>query len=56
MPPILIGVALATGAIVAVRFVRREWKRVNLELDASRSASGSATLRRDPETNVWRPK
>jgi hypothetical protein len=56
MPPILLGIALATGAILAARIVRREWKRVNQELDAGRSETGSATLRRDPKSNVWRPR
>jgi hypothetical protein len=56
MPPVLLGVALATGAVLAARLVRREWKRVNRELEAARSEPGSATLRRDPDSNVWRPR
>jgi hypothetical protein len=56
MPPLILGMTLAAGAaLIAARIVRREWRRVNRELDLGRSVPGSSTLRRDPETGDWRP-
>lgn len=57
MPPLILGMTLAAGAaLIAARIVRREWHRVNRELDMARSAPNSSTLRRDPKTGVWRPE
>jgi hypothetical protein len=57
MPPFIFLVAIATGAVVAGRALRREWNRVNRELDGLKTAAAEATtLRRDPMTGVWRPE
>lgn len=49
--------AAAAAALVGVRFLRREWQRINNDLDRVRAtdARPSATLRRDPKTGEWRP-
>jgi hypothetical protein len=61
MPP-LVAAALATSAAaVAARWLRREWRRVNAELDRAEAAAKVPakdevpTLRRDPKSGVWRP-
>lgn len=60
MPP-LVAAALATSAAaVAARWLRREWRRVNAELDRAEAArvppkDEVPTLRRDPRSDVWRP-
>jgi hypothetical protein len=60
MPPfILIGAGIL-GAVALVRFFAREGRRVNRELDEARQskmddASGIPTLRRDPNTDTFRP-
>ena len=60
IPPLIAAVAL--GAVVVGRWVKREIDRVNEELDSLRTAkpaeavdrSHLPTLRRDPETGEYR--
>jgi len=33
MPPVVLALATVTGAIVTARFLKKEWQRVNNELD-----------------------
>jgi hypothetical protein len=62
MPPILLWTVGIVGAIVLVKFIRREHQRVNDELDQARMAPVKSnaeraqhpTLRRDPRTGVYR--
>jgi hypothetical protein len=62
VPPLLILTAL--GAAAVGRWVVREFHRINAELDAVRTANEAGpidrsrlqTLRRDPETGVYRPQ
>ena len=65
MPPIAVPplVALAAlGAVIVGRWAVREFRRVNAELDAIRTAeapidrSHLPTLRRDPVTGEYRPQ
>jgi hypothetical protein len=60
MPQALLMVLGAIGAAIAARFIAREWRRVNDELDRTRTATvdareGIPVLRRDPETGIYRP-
>ena len=50
----LLPIAAAAAAVI---FVRREWRRINSELDRVRARSGRpvGTLRRDRVTGEWRP-
>jgi hypothetical protein len=50
------------GAVVLVRLINREWRRVNAELDrvnpgrvSESERAGIPTLRRDPATGEYRP-
>ena len=65
MPPLVISplVRLALGAVgtgVALRWVVKEVRRINEELDRVKAGSdpavrqGLPTLRRDPRTGEWR--
>ena len=65
MPPLVISplVRLALGAVgtgVVLRWVMKEVRRVNAELDLVKAGSdpavrqGLPTLRRDPRTGEWR--
>ena len=52
----------AVAAVVVVRLLKREWQRVNGELDRARPARVTdperarlPQLRRDPSTGVYRP-
>ncbi|MFN8829714.1 MAG: hypothetical protein ACK50Q_09425 [Labrys sp. (in: a-proteobacteria)] len=56
MPPVLAILATATGVFVAARYLKREWERVNRELDAAEPipVKTTPTLRRDPHTGEWR--
>ena len=65
MPPLVISplVRLALGAVgtgVVLRWVVKEMRRVNAELDRVKAGSDPAvreafpTLRRDPRTGEWR--
>jgi uncharacterized lipoprotein len=56
MPPVLATAVTIAAAIVVVSVLRREWQRVNRELDAVPvRVKDSHTLRRDPVTGEWRP-
>jgi hypothetical protein len=62
IPPLVKWAAVALGGAAAVRWVVKEIRRVNAELDRVRvtPATDSAdrgrlpTLRRDPKTGEWR--
>jgi hypothetical protein len=67
MPPIAIPpqVAVAAlGTVIVARWVVREYRRVNAELDALKAARAAdavdrarlPTLRRDPVTGEYRPQ
>jgi hypothetical protein len=53
--PIILTFATAAGAVMALRLLKREWNRVNREIDAAEAAPGP-TLRRDPATGEYRPR
>lgn len=65
LPRLVIWTAGTVGAAVLFRVMRREFQRVNDELDAIRLQPAPAeaqaepherhTLRRDPRTGVYRP-
>jgi len=49
------------GATVVARWLMREARRINAELDAARAQPAGhdgerPSLKRDPETGVYRPK
>ncbi len=50
-------VAAIAAAFVGYRFLRREWQRINRDLDRVRAGGDAAhgTLRRDERTGEWRP-
>jgi hypothetical protein len=54
MPPLL---PLAALSVYGGRWARREWRRINAELDQVRPTTPAEhpVLRRDPETGDWRP-
>jgi hypothetical protein len=62
--PTLVAWALgAIGAVFLVKIARKEWRRVNAELDRARPVrvtdperAAMTELRPDPETGVYRPK
>jgi len=67
MPPLAVpplAAAAVLGAVIIGRWAMREYRRVNAELDALRTAKARAptdwshlpTLRRDPKTAVYRPE
>ncbi|MBI3699325.1 MAG: hypothetical protein HY242_02615 [Afipia sp.] len=61
MPPLILIAAGILGGAVLVRFVAREARRVNRELDEAREAKlgereGIPTLRRDPQSGAFRPE
>jgi hypothetical protein len=58
MPPVVLALATVTGAIVTARFLKKEWQRVNSELDRAEKVRTEkpVTLKRDPVTGVWHPK
>ncbi len=62
MPPFLLLAAAAAGAVFGVKAIKREWARVNRELDqadrdaARRDQDARPTLRHDPKTGEWRPQ
>lgn len=63
LPRIVLWTAGAVGAYALARFVQREYRRVNEELEAARLSPVASraererhpTLRRDPRTGVYRP-
>ena len=60
---IVLWTAGAVGAYAVMRFVKREYDRVNQELEAARlqpvankaERDAHPTLRRDPRTGIYRP-
>jgi hypothetical protein len=61
MPPLMLWIAGAVGATVVARWLMREARRINAELDAARTQPAGhdgerPSLKRDPETGVYRPK
>ena len=62
MPPFMLWLAGAAGAAVVARFLIKEARRINDELDAARAGSVGEpaakphNLRRDPESGVYRPQ
>jgi hypothetical protein len=62
MPPVIMWMLGAVGAAVLVRWLAKESRRINGEIDAVRAASVAeaagerASLERDPDTGVYRPK
>ena len=60
MPPFILIAAGVLGGAALVRFFAKEGRRVNRELDEARQSkldekSGIPTLRRDPDTDTFRP-
>lgn len=62
LPPIIAWTLGAIGALVVVKLISREWRRVNDELDQARPVRVTdperarlPTLRRDPVTGEYRP-
>jgi hypothetical protein len=63
MPPLMLWIAGAVGATVVARWLMREARRINAELDAVRAQPAGRdphgerpSLKRDPETGIYRPK
>jgi hypothetical protein len=62
MPPVVLWIVGAVGAAVVVKWLAREGRRINAELDAARaqaagdSTAGRSKLERDPRTGIYRPK
>lgn len=62
MPPFVVWTLAAIGAAALVRFLIKETRRVNAELDAARAdtvarpAEPIAKLVRDPLTGQYRPE
>jgi hypothetical protein len=63
MPPVILWALGAVGGFAVVRWLAREGRRINEELERARTAhvaEGAAgeripTLRRDPVTGTYRP-
>jgi hypothetical protein len=62
MPPVLIFVLGALGAVFAAKLISKEWRRANDELDRARTDAATAEsretlpkLQRDPVTGEYRP-
>jgi hypothetical protein len=62
LPPVIAWTLGAVGAVFISKLLAREWRRVNAELDAREQATASMrpqefpTLRRDPQSGVYRPE
>ena len=61
MPPVILWIVGAFGAVVVGKWLAKEARRINDELDATRSQRSEAhgtrqSLERDPDTGVYRPK
>ncbi len=62
LPPVISWTLAAIGVTALAKVLAREWRRVNAELDAcARAAEPVArdelpTLRRDPQSGVYRPE
>jgi hypothetical protein len=61
-PPVIAWTLGAVGAVFMSKLLAREWRRVNNELDGQARAAEQVrpqeirTLRRDPQTGVYRPE
>jgi hypothetical protein len=61
LPPVIGWTLAAIGAAALSKVLVKEWHRISAELDAREGASRTAkpdhvrTLRRDPNTGVYRP-
>jgi hypothetical protein len=61
-PPVIAWTLGAVGAMFMSKLLIKEWQRVNAELDAQQHAAEQMcpqqipTLRRDPESGVYRPE
>lgn len=60
MPPLILAIAGVVGGAALVRFVVRESRRINRELDDARHATldereALTKLQRDPDTGTYRP-
>jgi len=63
IPPLLKWTLGALGAFIAAKWMAREWRRVNEELERARTVpvaeverAGLPKLRRDPATGIYRPQ
>lgn len=61
MPPLIVLAAAAAGALFGAKALKREWVRINKELDAADLSAADdrrarPTLKRDPATGEWRPR
>jgi len=62
LPPVIAWTLAAIGAAALSKALVREWRRINAELDARERAAEPVardqlqTLRRDPNTGVYRPE
>jgi hypothetical protein len=62
MPPVFVWIVGAVGVAFVAKWLAREGRRINAELDAARAQSTGAAaaaqrnLERDPHTGVYRPK
>jgi len=62
MPSVIMWLLRAAGAAIVVRWLVKETRRINAELDALRTqsaaepAAGRPSLKRDPKTGVYRPQ
>jgi hypothetical protein len=63
LPPAIAWIIGAIGAVALAKLIAKEWRRVNEDLDRARTVpldeserAGMPELRRDPETDVYRPQ
>jgi hypothetical protein len=62
MPQLILWALGAVGAAVVAKWLLKEARRVNADLDAARTApvaeagSDPRNLERDPQTGIYRPK
>jgi hypothetical protein len=62
MPPVILWILGAAGVAVMAKWLVKESRRINDELDACKAQSvhepahSRANLKRDPETGVYRPR
>lgn len=58
MPPLVLLVAGAVGAVAAVRWLRKEARRINAELhpEGRKPVEKAVRLVRDPVTGQYRPE
>ena len=62
MPPVIVWTVGAIGTAIVTKLIRREWRRVNADLDrvrrepvAEAAREALPKLRRDPASGVYRP-